>query len=522
MKRSAIYIRVSTEQQSEKVSPQAQEADCIEYCQNRGYQVVDVYRDIEKYWVGGRMIEPSGTRADRPQFRRMLKDARANVFDVVIAWREDRLYRSYRPMLDVTDTIDETGIDIELVKETFDKKIAPVKAWAAKMELDARHDRVVMGIAGRLASGKASLLCSSPPYGYDYDKKNSALVINENEAAWVLQIWRWFGEGVAAYEIRRRLISEGVPQKGKKPRRYSWHVGCVKSILNRDSYYTGSHTLKWDGQNYQISIPPILDEVTYQMVKVRKASWKAYPAGNYKQYALAAGVVYCAACRVRMGVVRVNNGAGKLYSYYRCNNSHDDCSLLGCAHTVRQEKVDAAIWQKVWDTFSKPEKFERLLRQRIEELRSQEQDAEVDCKRLERELDEISLERQKVITWARKGFITESDLEVQLIPLTNQENERKHELREKRLLIGNRAEKLIEYARSYAGKVINGAVRLDKAPITPEEEALHFEIKRDTVTAIVTRVDIQEDGTPIVSTDLDLSDDCVICNKDIASMDFLW
>lgn len=162
------------------------------------------------------------------------------------------------------------------------------------------------------------------------------------------------------------------------------------------------------------------------------------------------------------------------------------------------------------------------MRERIEELRSQEQDAEGECKRLEKELDEISLERQKVITWARKGFITESDLEEQLIPLTNQESERKLELREKRLLVGNRAERLMEYTRSYAAKVKNGAVRLDKEPINPEEEALHFEIRRNTKTVIVTRVDIQEDGTPIVSTDLDLSDDCAICNKEIAPMGFLW
>ena len=84
----------------------------------------------------------------------MLASARTGDFDVIIAWREDRLYRSFRPMLDVLDCIDDTGVDIELVKETFDKRIAPVKAWAARMELDAKHDRFMMGYAGRLAQGK--------------------------------------------------------------------------------------------------------------------------------------------------------------------------------------------------------------------------------------------------------------------------------------------------------------------------------------------------------------------------------
>ena len=60
MKRAAIYIRVSSEKQGEKVSPQARESDCREHCQSHDYLVVDVYRDIEKFKVGRRLVEPSG------------------------------------------------------------------------------------------------------------------------------------------------------------------------------------------------------------------------------------------------------------------------------------------------------------------------------------------------------------------------------------------------------------------------------------------------------------------------------
>jgi site-specific DNA recombinase len=150
--RAAIYVRVSSEAQAdpEKSSPTAQEADCRALCEQKGYRVVEVYRDTERYRVGKRMVEPSGTQADRPQLRRMLADARAGQFDVIIAWREDRLYRAMRPMVDVLECLEETGIDIELAKEHFDRSIAPVKAWAARLELTAKHDRFTMGVAGRL------------------------------------------------------------------------------------------------------------------------------------------------------------------------------------------------------------------------------------------------------------------------------------------------------------------------------------------------------------------------------------
>jgi hypothetical protein len=65
--RAAIYIRVSSERQADKVSPEAQEHDARELCERQDYIVTGVYRDTEKYRANGRLVEPSGTRHDRPQ-----------------------------------------------------------------------------------------------------------------------------------------------------------------------------------------------------------------------------------------------------------------------------------------------------------------------------------------------------------------------------------------------------------------------------------------------------------------------
>ncbi len=88
-KRAALYIRVSTEMQGEKASPVEQEREAREYCAQHGYTVTEVYKDTERYRVGKRLVEPSGSRHDRPQFQRMLADADAEHFEVIVAWRED-------------------------------------------------------------------------------------------------------------------------------------------------------------------------------------------------------------------------------------------------------------------------------------------------------------------------------------------------------------------------------------------------------------------------------------------------
>jgi DNA invertase Pin-like site-specific DNA recombinase len=88
-KRAVTYIRVSSREQAEeeKVSLEVQQRDCEAYCRHRGYEIVHLpYVDIQ-----------SGTdnRKERAAFERMLEQARKGTIDVIVAWRPDRLFRSF-------------------------------------------------------------------------------------------------------------------------------------------------------------------------------------------------------------------------------------------------------------------------------------------------------------------------------------------------------------------------------------------------------------------------------------------
>lgn len=154
--KAVIYIRTSSETQGGKASPREQEVDCQTLAKEKGLQVVRIYRDVEKYRVGNRLVEPSGSRSDRPGLQSMLKNASRDEFDVIIAWREDRLYRGIRAMLTVLETVQDYKIEILLARETFDPKIAPIRAWVAQMELDGMKERMEMGVKARLKAGKAN------------------------------------------------------------------------------------------------------------------------------------------------------------------------------------------------------------------------------------------------------------------------------------------------------------------------------------------------------------------------------
>jgi len=113
--RAAIYVRVSTREQAtdDKASLEVQQRECETYCRRKGYDVVRLpYVDVQ-----------SGTdsRKERACFEQMLGEARKDAFDVIVAWRPDRLFRSLWPAARLKQVMDTTGVDVEMVTQPMDK-----------------------------------------------------------------------------------------------------------------------------------------------------------------------------------------------------------------------------------------------------------------------------------------------------------------------------------------------------------------------------------------------------------------
>lgn len=506
VKRAAIYVRVSSEgqakkktadgQEIEKTSPQAQEKQCRELAERQGYVIVTVYRDIEKYRVGNRLVEPSGTRNDRPGLRAMLAGADAGKFDVLIAWREDRLYRGVnRAMLDINERVSKGAITIELVKEHYDPGTAVVKAWAAGVELQAKHDRMMMGVAGRFEDGKDWNGCT--PYGYT--KVEGQYIEYQPEAVWVKKIWRWFGAGLSIGEIRQRLIEGGAPQRNKT--KYPWTSGVLYPITKSDFYYTGTLKRTWGGETYELSLPILIDADTASSVQARYDTYKTYPSGNLKEKALAAGLVYCKVCDIKMLVKGKHNTKGEPVGVgYYCSNFRHNLKVDDCAKSIALKQLDAQLWDKLWATISQPGVLVEKIHQRVEQLQAQQVDARAECERLEKRLDNLAFERQKVVTWARQEIITEDDLKTQLAALMFEEAGIRRELNDVSLLLGNEAERLLAVARTFQERVSLGIDVNITEPQTPAEAERLWQFKRLMVERLVTRVKVKADKSLDIQT----------------------
>ena len=492
--RAAIYIRVSTAEQHDSYSPDEQERACRQKAEEHNLVVAKVYRDTQKYRVKSRLIEPSGTRADRPGLNAMLRDAKLGQFDVILAWREDRLYRGMRPMLTVLETIQEHKLEIILARETFDAKMTPVKAWVAGLELEAIRERVMMGQKGRLRQGKR--LGGNVRYGYQPTADGDGFEIVEEEARWIRKIYDWYLEGVSFRDIRDHLIEGGAPQKGGPvPAKIPWSRPVIQNILEPKSakeYALGIREVTFDGEIFTYEVPTILTVDKYQALLDKRAANKKNPTGALKNDYLIQGLLECPCGRPWGAHTRRRKTKTKgvtIRGAYYCTEVHRDQVHPDCPRSIGTMGADAYVWCKVKEVIDQPEILLGQAREYVAKLQASSAERQAEIDRLQIELDSLTMERQQVITWARKGRISEDDMEYQLSNLTLQEMSLRKEhaaLCEVTSIAG--LANWEQAVQDYFLALQAGMQELDATPTDPEVERRQFELKREIVKALVEKV----------------------------------
>ncbi len=166
MKRAAVYIRMSTDDQTG--SPERQRSLVLPYCERKGYRVVEVYEDL-----GLR-----GWDDDRPGFQRLMKDARSGRFDVIVVDEQSRLCRN--DPIEFAATVGyplrQAGVALELVDQgqqiTWDGNdlggllVGFIGQYKVSQESITLGRRTLGGMTRRAREGK--MFPGRAPFGYKY------------------------------------------------------------------------------------------------------------------------------------------------------------------------------------------------------------------------------------------------------------------------------------------------------------------------------------------------------------------
>src|SRR5215207_783859 len=247
----AIYARVSTEDQAERATIKSQ----LDFLRR--------FVDLNELPVAGEYVDDgiSGTvpLAGRPEGQRLIVDAEAGQFGVVLVYRIDRLGRSLRSLLDAHDALDGLGVAIKSATEPFDTSspigsfLFQLLASLAELEKSTIAERTSLGRNRVASDGRYT---GGPiPIGYDLDAEKRYIAserivaqLGITEAALVSEVFQRVAGGSSAKAEANRLATLGIPNRQRygpsakhtqgllieRPPR--WRYSTVQTILHNPIY----------------------------------------------------------------------------------------------------------------------------------------------------------------------------------------------------------------------------------------------------------------------------------------------
>jgi site-specific DNA recombinase len=321
MTRAALYFRQSLDVQE---GIDRQRSRCRALAAARDWEVIGEYEDND--------TSASKARGAATAWGRLLKDASAKKFDVVIAVDLDRLLRTVRDLVTLTDTGAKVlTVDGEIDLTTADGEFrATMLAGIARFEARRKGERQKR--ATLQAAEKGRRTGGRRPFGYEDD----GVTVRPREAAAVRSGFESFLSGVPLAAIARAWNADGhvTGQKRYSPEHRGdpspWHAYSVRMVLSNPRYMGKRAHLgevvadaEW---------PAIVEDSTWHAANAilrNPARRTAITRGKY----LLSGLAVCGVCGAP---VHAGGNARKGVPGYRCSGA-------GGHFARRSEPVDEFV-----------------------------------------------------------------------------------------------------------------------------------------------------------------------------------
>lgn len=326
----------------------------------------------------------TGTDFDRPAFGRMVDDLRAGQVDCVIVKDLSRFGRNYVgvgeylervfPMLGVRFISVNDHVDSFLDPRSMNNLVVPFKNIINDEYCRDISNKVRASLDLKRRQGK--FIGSFASYGYRKDPSDhNRLVVDEQAAAIVRDIFDWFVGGTSVLGIAKRLNAAGIPNpsaykqgQGMNYRHPAseqldglWPDSSVRRIL-KNRLYTGTMV---QGKNriksYKLHISEALPEEewiaveqTHEAIVSPEIFEKAQSlfardtrtAPQKGSVYLFSGFVRCADCGRAMNRKTIAQPYGD-YHYYICSTYKKQHSGACTKHTLRSDRLEQAVLESL-------------------------------------------------------------------------------------------------------------------------------------------------------------------------------
>lgn len=422
--RVSAYCRVSTDSEEQKESYANQLSHYTAHIQsNNQWDLVDIYADEG---ISGT------TEKKRPEFKRMIEDAKAGKIDMILTKSISRFSRNTVVLLENVRELKERGIAVIFEKENINtleatgEVLLTILSSIAQDESRNISENSRWGIIKGFKDGKVH--CNTSRFlGYDKDE-NGELVINEQEAEIVRRIYREYLEGKSYQRIANGLMADVIPTVTGNEK---WWDSSITIILTNEKYYgallqqktftvdyLSKKRVKNEGQASQYLIEenhePIISKEVFEQVqkeKQRRAKMKGYKKENAHRYTSKypfSGKIICGNCGniYKRRTWNSNNASKKIV--WQCKtyvtDGKDACDAKAVDDAVLQE-----AFVRVFNRMKEDKgNFIKMLNQNIEKVLRKKAD-EAKAEKVDAKIEQLKQELKGLVQLQLKGQI---DVEV--------------------------------------------------------------------------------------------------------------
>jgi len=362
--RAALYARVSTEEQLEGYSIDAQ---------RRAFQALVQGRDwiaIKEYLEEGRSARTEDI-SKRPVFKELIADALDRKFDVLVVHKLDRFSRNLRITLEYFDKLLKAGVAFVSINEQMDFTTPSGKVHLALLGAFAQYysdnlsQETKKGWAERRAQG---LYCGLLPFGAMKgedgipvpDMRERKANIDGQEVSirnceGLVMALELAVQGKSDREVAVALNAGGYRTAGNQGNR-PFSRDTVRDML-QNRFYIGELP---DGSNGWIKgkHQPFISEELFNMAQEQRAHKRHSKNGSVRSkartYSLS-GLIWCGICKSKAGIHQGHNGKPRVYCRGRTQGA--DCNCKGTFLEIYEAQIEWYL-----ENFVIPEDYqERIL-----------------------------------------------------------------------------------------------------------------------------------------------------------------
>ncbi len=472
--KAALYTRVSTEDQArEGYSLGVQKDYLLDFAKREGFEICFADGKGAVYMDDGY----SGYSLDRPAMNQLLEDARAKKFDLILVYKLDRFSRRLRDILNILDELDGLGVQFKSATEPYDTTTSSGKLMLqqlgsfAEFERNRIIERVFPGMIRGVQAGhwQGSRYA---PFGYSYDKMAKRLLVVEQEAQLVREIFRRYIAGEPCQKIAGDFFQKKILSRSggtfnsslvRKILRNKIYIG--KLVWNAHHYDRKQKTLKGcryikndpskvveaDGLHPAVIPADVFARAQHILDQNRRGRFQRKRVRDY----VLSGILTCAKCGYRYsGVSNVkNHKTNEKRPYYRCTGRAT--RNIHCGNNdVRAEIPETEVFEILEVLFTSGEVSQERMRNLITDHYRGEATGEVsrDLDGFKKELHACSEKLSKLTDVYLDGSISKDIFEEKAQKLRNEEGEIRIKIERTELQLVEK-EQSRDYAKRAAGVV---------------------------------------------------------------------